>query len=131
LRRRLSALQLRHVACEHRGSVAEGGDGDAGSGGRVSPRSAPTRGQRRKAFRIRPFCPSPVEMAPRTVARIRGAAVPFAASRLASNRISSRSALRPRTSNRDIPRSLRRLRELWRARPCDVLLTARILYPGI
>src|ERR1035437_1099457 len=78
--------------------------------GRVRVRSAPTRGYRRNALRMPPFLRGSPETVRRTVARIRTDSGPLSASRRASDRISSRSVLSPRTSNRAIPRWLRRFR---------------------
>jgi hypothetical protein len=78
--------------------------------GRLRSRSAPTKGDRRNASRIPPFFGGSVEMVRRTAARIRAESGSLPASRFASDRIKSRSPSSPRTSNRAIPRCLRRFR---------------------
>ena len=77
-------------------------------GRRFTSRWAPTRGERRSASSMPPLLagwPATVRL---TVALIWSASGPFSASRRASDRISSRSSSRPNTSNRAMPRSVRR-----------------------
>jgi hypothetical protein len=76
--------------------------------GRLRFRSA--RGQLRSMVRIPPFLRVSGAIFSRTDARISAACASFSASRRANVRTSSRSELSPRTSNRAMPRLLRRLR---------------------
>ncbi len=84
--------------------------------------SAPTRGERRRASRIPPFRTDSPAMHRLTTDRRRSASGPSSAKHFATDRISSRSALRPSTSKRAMPRSARRLRYRTIARLWDVSL---------
>src|SRR6266404_3693073 len=77
---------------------------------RVRSRSAPTSGERRNAARMPPFFGGSPPIVRVTAARIRAASGSSSASRFASDRIRSRSASRPKTSNRAMPRLVSRVR---------------------
>ena len=75
-----------------------------GSKRRAGAISAPTRGERRSASRMPPFLGGSPPSVRLTAERSREASGPASARRRASDRIRSRSAWSPRTSNRAIPR---------------------------
>ena len=77
---------------------------------RTGATSAPTRGERRSAWRMPPFLGGSPEIVWLTTARSREASGPSSAKRRASDRMRSRSPSSPRTSNRAIPRLWRRFR---------------------
>jgi len=83
--------------------------------GRSVIRSAPTRGERRRAARIPPFAGASQTISI-TSERILFASSSSCASFFARERIRSRSLSRPRTSNRATPLFLRRMREFLRTR---------------
>ncbi len=96
------------------------------SKGRGGTTSAPTSGERRNARRIPPFLGASPSIERRIETRRRSDSGPSSAKRLASDRISSRSVLRPRTSKRAMPRSAKRSRYLSVARLWDVVLTTTL-----
>ena len=77
---------------------------------RVRSRSASTSGERRNAARIPPLLGGSPAMVWLTAFRMRAASGSSSASRFASERIRSRSASRPSTSNRAMPRLTSRVR---------------------